>query len=159
MMQIRTILIAAAALSACQGDGQPSAACGIAALTGPLVALEGFARGDGMAGVPETVPPILPGRFVAGPVVSVLLSRGDSALVAAVDGPRPEGSKAGFGVLVTNQEQQPMGVLIYDGAVIPGAIQVGTIQVGDTLLPLLGLRVSPGTIEDARCPLFPTTSE
>jgi hypothetical protein len=144
----------ALAVAACGGGDRPSPACGIAALTGPLVALEGFARGDGLAVAP-TVPDTLPGRFVAGPVTRVLVSRNDSArLVASVEGTVPEQARPGYGVLLVDQADGPMGILVFDGQPVRGAISLGTIDVGDTILPLYGLRVAAAAIEDPRCPLF-----
>lgn len=158
MRRIRATLMATAALSGCADDGRPSPACGIAALTGPLVALEGFARGDGLSEAPTTTPPRLPARFVAGPLVSSLVSRGDSGLIAAIDAPTPEGNRPGFGVMLTDRDGTAIGILVYDGTAVRGAVQLGTLQVGDSTLPLLGVRVTPSTIEDARCPLFATPS-
>lgn len=145
------------ALAACGGGDRPSPACGIAALTGPLVALEGFARGDGMAVAP-VLPPSLPARFVAGPVTSALVSRNDSArLVAAVQGEVPENARPGYGVLLVDRDDGPMGILVFDGQPVRGAIDLGTIDVGDSILPLYGLRVTPSAVQDDRCPLFPAS--
>ncbi len=141
-------------LAACGGGERPSAACGIAALTGPLVALEGFGRGDGLAVAPA-VPPTLPARFVAGPATSALVSRNDSArLIASVAGAPPEQARPGYGVLLVDRNDAALGILVYDGRPVAGTLDLGTIDVGDSILPLYGLRVTPSTIEDPRCPLF-----
>jgi len=138
------------------GDGdRPSPMCGLAMLTGPLVALEGFARGDALMAPPGELPPILPGRFVAGPLTRVLVSRGsEGTLLAAVEDAAPEASRPGFGVLLVSRALEPLGVLVHDGMAVSGAPQLGTIEVGDTVLPLLGVRVTPATIETPECPMF-----
>ena len=149
-----SVLFSALLLGCADGD-RPSPMCGLAMLTGPLVALEGFARGDALVAPPAELPPILPGRFVAGPVTRVLVSRGgDGALLAAVEGGTPEAARPGFGVLVVSRSLEPLGVLVHDGMAVSGAPLLGTIEVGDTLLPLLGVRVTPATIETPECPMF-----
>lgn len=142
-------------LAACQAEG-PSPTCGIAAMTGPLIALEGFARGDALLTPPAGLPPTLPARFVAGPAVRALVSTdAGGALVASVDAEVPENARPGYGVLLVDRSRDPLGILVYDGVPVRGALSLGTIEVGDSLLPLLGLEVTPSAIEDARCPLFP----
>lgn len=157
-MRTRVTLSAAMAMLAACGDAGPKApGCGMSALTVPLAIMESFGRGDGLGRLPSDVPPRTTGRFVGGPTLSVLLSRPDSAtLIAAADGPVPEGARPGYGVLVTDRRLQTLGVLIYDGVPIPGAIRLGTITVGGAELPLLGARVEPASVSNPRCPLFPT---
>jgi hypothetical protein len=157
-MRTRVTLPAAVAVLLGCGDAGPKApGCGMSALTVPLAIMESFGRGDGLGRLPSDVPPRATGRFVGGPTVSVLLSRPDSAtLVAAADGPVPEGARPGYGVLVTDRGLETLGVLIYDGVPIPGAFQLGTITVGGVALPLLGARVESASVSNPRCPLFPT---
>ncbi|HET9134741.1 MAG TPA: hypothetical protein VFN90_10575 [Gemmatimonadales bacterium] len=151
-----TMLAAAALVTACGSDEPRAPGCGMSALTVPLGIMESFGRGDGLGRLPTTVPPRATGRFVGGPTVSVLLSRPDSAtLIAAADGPVPEGARPGYGVLVTDRGLETLGVLIYDGVPIPGAIRLGSITVGGVELPLLGARVESVTVSNPRCPLFP----
>ncbi len=155
MQRIHRVLALAVLASGCAAEG-PSPTCGIAAMTGPLIALEGFARGDALVTVPAGLPPSLPARFVAGPTASALVSTDASGLlVASVDAPVPENSRPGYGVLLLDRSRDPLGILVYDGAPVRGALALGTVAVGDSLLPLLGLEVTPSAIEDARCPLFP----
>lgn len=142
-------------LAACDTEG-PSPTCGIAAMTGPLIALEGFARGDALITPPAGLPPTLAARFVAGPEASALVSRGsDGQLVASIDAPVPENARPGYGVLLLDRSRDPLGILVYEGVPIRGALSIGTIEVGDSILPLLGLEVTLSAIEDDRCPLFP----
>jgi hypothetical protein len=142
-------------LSACADGDRRSPMCGLAMLTGPLVALEGFARGDALITPPADLPPIMAGRFVAGPLVEVLMSRdADGLLLAAIDGPQPEAARPGFGVLLIDRSRQPLGVLIHDGLPVSGATRLGTIEVGDSLLPLLGVLVTPEAIETPECRMF-----
>lgn len=141
-------------LVACSGEGA-SPACGIAAMTGPLIALEGFARGDAVVTPPAVLPPSLPARFVAGPLTTALVSRSESgALIASVDTAVPGNARPGYAVLLLDRSRDPLGILVYDGVPVRGALSLGTITVGDSLLPLLGLEVTPATIQDERCPLF-----
>ncbi len=150
-------LLLLAASAGCGGADRPSAACGIAALTGPLVVLEGFARDDGLAAAPPVLPPSLLARYVAGPVGKALVSRDDSMrVIAAVQVAPPERAAPGYGVLLVDREAAPLGILIYDGMAVRGAVQIGTVAVGDSTLPLFGLAVTPAKVEDARCPLFPS---
>jgi hypothetical protein len=83
------ITLLAVTAAGCGGSGG-SVACGLAAMSGPLIALEGFARGDGIAVAPANLPPSLPARYVAGTVTTALVSRTDSLqLIAAVDAAPP----------------------------------------------------------------------
>lgn len=142
-------------LAACGGQGS-STACGIAAMTGPLIALEGFARGDAIVSPPAGLPPSMPARFVAGPSGTALVSTAEGgALIASVDAPVPDGARPGYGVLLVDRSRDPLGILVYDGVPVRGALALGTLEVGDSIVPLLGLAVTPSTIEDERCPLFP----
>lgn len=156
MRRIHPIVPALAVLlGACRAEGPPPT-CGIAAMTGPLIALEGFARGDALVTPPAGLPATLPARFVAGPVATALVSTGsDGLLLASVDAPVPENSRPGYGVLLLDRSRDPLGILVYDGVPVRGALALGTVEVGDSLLPLLGLEVTAAAIEDERCPLFP----
>ncbi len=148
------ILLLAAMAGCGRGDG-PSAACGISALTAPLVVLESFGRGNLLDQVPPDVPPSLPVRFVAGPAVRgglVIDSTGRLQLTIAA---RPAGTPAGYGVLVVDGLFRSQGVVIYEGSSVPGATLLGRVVLPDTTLPLLGVRLDPRTIADPRCPLFP----
>ena len=58
------------------------------------------------------------------------------------------------GVLVVERSGAPMGVLIHDGATIPGAIVLGTVEVADGAIPLYGVRVTRAAVETEACPLF-----
>jgi len=144
-------------LGACAGEGREgSVACGLAAMNGPLVALEGFARGQGLAAAPGTLPDTLPGRYVAGPGGAVSIDRAaDGGIRARFDVPPPERSVPGFGVLIMAEQSTPMGIMIHDGAPIPGATWIGTIEVADSSRPLFGVRVRRAEVETEACPLFP----
>lgn len=149
------LLSGATGLTACADSNRASPMCGLARLTGPLMVLEGFGRGDGLANPPTGLPGMLFGRFVGGPTASVLISHAaDGQLIASVDSPVPEQANPGFGVLVVSRALAPLGILIHDGMPVRGASQLGTIEVGDTILPLLGIRVTPTAIETPDCRLF-----
>jgi hypothetical protein len=72
-----------------------------------------------------------------------------------VEGAVPEAAVPGFGVLVVGDDDRPRGVVVYEGLPIQGAPPVGTVQVGDTTVPLLGLAADPAAYETPECPLFP----
>lgn len=159
MPRIRiAILLPLVTLAGCAGDGREgSVSCGLAAMNGPLVALEGFARGRALVVAPGTLPDTLPGRYVAGPGGTVSLTRDPSGEVRAqFDVPPPERTLPGFGVLIIAERTSPMGIMIHEGAPIPGAMMIGTIQVADSSRPLYGVRVTRGEVETAECPLFPS---
>ncbi|HET9065088.1 MAG TPA: hypothetical protein VFN22_04630 [Gemmatimonadales bacterium] len=159
MPRIRiAIFVPIVLLSACAGEGsRGSVSCGLAAMNGPLVALEGFARGRALAAAPGRLPDTLPGRYVAGPAGRVALSRDTNDLIQArFDVPPPERTAPGFGVLIMAERSTPMGIMIHDGAPIPGAARIGTIMVADSSRPLYGVRVTRGEVETPACPLFPS---
>lgn len=152
-------LLLLSALTACGGSGGGSIACGIAALTGPLVAKEAFAKGNSLLAPPDSVPGSLPLRLVAGAAI-----RGH---VAAVDSlgwhlstPDAVSSEAplGYGVLIVDHQGNALGALVFEGTVIPGAPLLGDLTIRDTILPLLGVRIDPRKIEDPKCPVFPDST-
>lgn len=143
--------------AACSGR-EGSTLCGISALAGPVMILDQFSvPGQTLGVVPVSLPEALTIRVAAGPVVRGLVGRADSLLVIGVDEPLPPGPPPGFGVLIQSPEGRVRGVVLFEGAPIPGAPGLGTVQAGDRSLPLIGLRVATTRIEDPRCPLFPDT--
>lgn len=146
-------------LAACGGDGGSSVTCGIAALTGPLVAKEAFAKGNTLVAPPDSAPASLPLRIVAGAAL-----RGNVATVdslgwhistpdAVADGP-----PFGYGVLLVDRKGEVLGALVFEGVPIPGAPLLGDITLRGVTLPLLGVRVDRRQIEDPKCPLFPDST-
>ena len=65
------------------------------------------------------------------------------------------GAQPGFGVLVLDANEAARGVLVFDGPAVMGAPQLGTVAIGDTTIPLLGVRFDLATIEKPGCPTFP----
>ena len=63
--------------------------------------------------------------------------------------------KVTFGVLLIDPHGQGRGVVLFQTPIVEGAPGIGTVSTGDTLVPLVGLRVDPAMVQDARCPLFP----
>ena len=150
-----TLLLAAVTISACQDSDRPSPLCGIAAMAGPMMVLEGFPRGDGLGEAPAQLPVSLPTRYVAGPLTAATIVQDSAGLVrATVELAAPEGASPGYGVLVTDRSRVPLGILIFDGASIPGAIEMGSVLVSGDSLPLLGIRANPEAFDDAQCPIF-----
>lgn len=152
-------LLLLVALTACGGGGGGSIACGIAALTGPLVAKEAFAKGNSLLTPPDSVPTSLPLRVVAGVAIRGHVASVDSLGwhistpdVVTTDAP------LGYGVLIVGRQGQALGALIFEGAVIPGAALLGDLTIRDTVLPLLGVRIDPKQIEDPKCPVFPDST-
>lgn len=111
--------------------------------------------GQTLSEVPGTLPEVLAVRVAAGPVVRGLVGRADTAVVVGVDEPIPPTPIPGFGVLIATLAGEPRGVVLYEGTPISGAPFLGTVQIGDRAIPLIGLRADAQRIEDPRCPLFP----
>lgn len=154
--KILAILTTIALASACASGDSGSVSCGIAAMNGPLVAMEGFARGKTIVTPPVAPPASLPLRFVAGPAGNAAVSVDSSGqLIATTEAVAPENARPGYGVLIEDEKGQPMGVLIYDGLPIPGAPHLGQISVSGRSLPLLGVNVIRARVETPKCPLFP----
>jgi hypothetical protein len=156
-MSIRRLLPLLLGLAAC-GKSAPrgDAACGLAALAGPTALLTQFS-------VPRqtlsTPPGVLPGRLVtrvvAGPALPSIVGRSDSLLVIGVEGSIPASIRPGYGVLVLDTGEKARGVMLFEGLPVEGAPQIGTVTVGDSTLPLIGIQLDPARIEDPRCPFFP----
>jgi hypothetical protein len=83
------------------------------------------------------------------------MGRSDSMLVIGVEGALPPGVKPGYGVLVLDQQENARGVMLYEGTPVEGAPTIGTVNVGNLTVPLIGIQLDPAKIEDPRCPFFP----
>lgn len=148
------LLLLATACSPPRGDG--GATCGIAAVAGPTLILSEFnTPGATLSRAPTTLPGQLVARFVAGPASHAIIGRRGDSLEVGVDGGIPKGMVPGFGVLLVSRTSQARGVLIYDGTPILNAPSLGAVTVGAFRVPLLGLMVDSGRVEDPRCPFFP----
>jgi hypothetical protein len=142
-------------LGAC-GDGAPRSACGVAALAGPTLLLVEFGTPGQTLGLPpDSLPPRLVTRMVAGPAMPSIVGRTDSAWVIGVEGTLPPSIKPGFGVLIMNPDGAARGVMLYEGSPIAMAPVIGTVTIESTTVPLLGIQVDAGKYEDSRCPAFP----
>ena len=151
------LLVAGLGLAGCGGGGGARAAsCGIAALAGPTSLLAQFGVPRQTLGVPPAnLPERLAVRLVAGPAYRGVVGRSDSLWIIGVDGPLPPTAKPGFGVLVLDLKGKARGVMLYEGPPVEGAPAIGTGSVGAASLPLIGIQLDPGKIEDPRCPFFP----
>ncbi len=151
------MLLLAAAL-AC---GKPpahggGAACGLAALAGPTSLLQQFGvPQQTLSRPPARLPERLVARVVAGPALEALVGRTDTLLVIGVEGAVPPTIKPSYGVLVLDQSEKTRGVVLYEGLPVEGAPRIGTVNVGDASLPLIGIQLDPAKIENPDCPLFP----
>ena len=145
-------------VAAC-GEGTPGSACGVAALAGPTMLLSEFATPGQTLGLPpDSLPPRLVARMVAGPAMPAIVGRTDSAWVVGVEGTLAPSITPGFGVLVMNTDGSARGVLIYEGSPIAQAPVLGTVTIESRTIPLLGIQLDPGKYEDARCPVFPDSA-
>ena len=132
------------------------AACGLAALAGPTALLTQFSVPDQtLASPPRHLPERLVVRSVAGPAYPAIVGRSDSLWLIGVEGGLPANVKPGFGVLVMDKKGKALGVMLYEGAPVEGAPPIGSVSVGNATVPLIGIQVDPGRIEDPRCPFFP----
>ena len=154
----RLPLCLAAALAACGPSGRPTVSCGIGALTGPLVVLESFGKGNALETPPAEVPASLPVRLVGGPVLRGIVGKNDSTgWVIGAEGEMPSNTRPGYGVLIAHRGQA-RGILVFDGQPVAGAATIGSVALGDTIVPLLGVRIDPATIADSACPVFPDSA-
>jgi hypothetical protein len=146
-----------AALVACgKSADRGRAACGLAALAGPTALLTQFSVPRQTLGVPpQHLPERLVARVVAGPALPSIVGRTDSQLVIGVEGAVPPTIKPGYGVLVLDTTARPRGVMLFEGTAVEGAPQIGTVNVGSSTLPLIGIQLDPARIEDPHCPFFP----
>jgi hypothetical protein len=157
----RSLLIAAMLIAGCERStgGKSSAAaatCGLAALAGPTALLGQFGIPDQTLGAPpRKLPERLVVRLVAGPAYPAIVGRSDSMLLIGVNGGLPANVKPGFGVLILDTGNKARGVLLYEGAPVEGAPQIGTVSIENASVPLLGIQVDPAKFEDPRCLLFP----
>lgn len=142
-------------LAAC-GPGGQKTRCGIAALAGPGMLLEEFTRpGNTLGAAPAEMPEVLPVRMAAADAFRGLVGKTDSGWVVGVEGTLPPNTKPGFGVLVVDPVTGARGVVLYEGPPIPGAPVLGSVNLGQKDVPLLGLRATPAAFEEPGCPLFP----
>jgi hypothetical protein len=108
-----------------------------------------------LASPPKDLPERLVVRLVAGPAYRAVVGRSDSLWLIGVNGALPAKVRPGFGVLVLDQSGKSRGVMLYEGTPVEGAPQIGTVSVGNTTAPLIGIQLDPAKIEDPRCSFFP----
>jgi hypothetical protein len=133
-----------------------SAACGLASLAGPTALLGQFSVPEQtLASPPRHLPERMVVRLVAGPAYAAIVGRSDSLWVIGVEGTLPAKVKPGFGVLVLDRSGSSRGTMLFEGAPVEGAPQIGTVSVGNATVPLIGIQLDPARIEDPKCPFFP----
>ncbi len=149
--------VALLAVAGCGGrEGPGRTGCGIAALAGPTLLLSEFTTPDQTLAVPPaTLPETLVARFAAGPAYPAFVGQSDSGWVVGVEGTFPEGADPEYGVLVLNPNGTARGVVIYEGAAVIGAPQIGRVSIGSKLVPLIGIQVDSAKFEQPGCPFFP----
>lgn len=139
----------------CSGKDTPPP-CGMSRVLGPSLLLSEFSQpGQTLATPPARLPEHIVVRFVAGPAFSAIAGRADSLWVIGVNGTLPADIKPGYGVLILDLQEKPLGILLYEGAVIEGAPVLGSVSLGAQVVPLIGIRVDPARIQEPNCPLFP----
>ena len=155
----RPYVLAGAALLAlgCGGrEGSGSVGCGIAALTGPTLLLSEFSTPhQTLASQPATLPEALVARFAAGPAYPAFVGRTDTTWVVGVEGAIPEDVDPEYRVLVLDLDGIARGIMIYEGATVSGAPEIGRVSIGTEMVPLIGIQLDPTKIEDPKCPVFP----
>ena len=156
-MPIQRLLVVLLALAACgKSADRGNPACGLAALAGPTALLTQFSvPRQTLSRPPAKLPEHLVTRVVAGPALPAIVGRSDSLLVIGVDGAIPATVKPGYGVLVLDTTERARGVMLFEGLPVEGAPSIGTVNLGASTLPLIGIQLDPARIEDPRCPFFP----
>jgi hypothetical protein len=156
-MPIQRLLVVLLAVGACgKSADRGNPACGLAALAGPTALLTQFSvPRQTLSRPPARLPEHLVTRLVAGPALPAIVGRSDSLLVIGVDGAIPATIKPGYGVLVLDTTERARGVMLFEGLPVEGAPSIGTVNLGATTLPLIGIQLDPSRIEDPRCPFFP----
>ena len=130
-------------------------ACGLDALTGPLSVKQSFAEGRSLTTLPDAVPSGLPVRLVAGPAWHGTVVDSGGHWHITTHGVVSKQASVGYGVLVVDFHDTPLGVFAFDGRTIVGASKVGTLAIGDTIVPLLAVRINPAVLQHTTCPFFP----
>ena len=143
-----------AGLLACGGDRQP--VCGFTAMAGATMLLNEFTvPNQVLSKPPANLPERLVVRLAAGPAYPAVVGRSESGWLVGVEGSLPAGVRPGFGALVLDLSGAARGVVLYEAEPVQGAPSIGTVALGDTTVPLLGIQLDPAKVEDPRCPLFP----
>lgn len=133
-----------------------SVACGLDAFTGPLAVKQSFAQGHSLMTLPEIAPAGLPVRLVAGPAWhGTVVSEHADRWQVTTRGIVAKEAHVGYGVLVVDYQNHALGVFAYDGRTISGAPDLGTLAIGDTIVPLLGVRIDSAALQQTKCPFFP----
>jgi hypothetical protein len=150
------ILLCAVLGAGCSGAGAGNYGCGFAAVAGQSILLDQFNQpGTVLSELPDQLPAALPVRVALGPAYRSVVGRADSMLIVGVEGAVPSDPPVGFGVLVVSPAGTLQGVVLYAGDPILGAPRLGSVNLGDRDLPLIGLRLELSHFEKASCPIFP----
>jgi hypothetical protein len=149
------LVIGTLSLPAC-GARSGSVSCGLEAFTKPLAVKQAFAQGYALSVVPENTPSGLAVRLVAGPAWHAnVTSDSTGGWRVTTTGTVSPKADIGYGVLVIDFRNASLGVLAFPGRTVAGAPNLGSLAIGDTIVPLLGVRIDPATIQDPTCPVFP----
>ena len=154
-MMPRARLAVFAMLTAACSRNPAGANCAMAALTRPLAVKQSVAEGNVLTAIPDSAPATIPVRLVAGPAWRGTVDRGSTGWRVTTHGTVSPQVHVGYGVLVIDFHDAAVGVLAFEGNAVAGAPPLGTLAIGDSVLPLLGVRMDPAQLQDASCPLFP----
>jgi hypothetical protein len=133
-----------------------SASCGLDALTGALAVKQSFAEGHVLTALPDSAPPSLAVRLVVGPAWNAsVTSDSGSRWRVMTHGTVSREAQVGYGVAIVDYHDNVLGVLAFNGHSVRGAPALGTLVIGDTVVPLLGVRIDPAAVQSPRCPIFP----
>jgi len=148
-------IIVAAALVACEGNPENSAACGFASFAAGSMVLQSLENLNMVVSeAPTQAPAELPARVVGYGTARVLVAQGPDGLTMGYEGegfpPVP-----GFGLLLVDDSTETLrGVLIFEPEGPGGYPRVGSIAGSSGTIPLYGLRVHWPSLNAPRCPLF-----
>jgi hypothetical protein len=154
-MPVRAVVLLLLGSLGCSRS-ETSSACGLSSVMGATVLLDQFSvPNQTLVRPPDHLPETLVARLAAGPAYSAITGRADSQWVIGINGTLPPKTSIGFGVLVQDLAGQALGVMLYERNPVEGAPPIGTVTAGAMVVPLIGIRLDPRRIEEARCPLFP----
>jgi hypothetical protein len=152
---LASVLVLTSACDRRSGGAPPT--CGVAHLAAATKLLEQFTiPNQTLAAPPRSLPERLVARVVADGAFPAVVGRSDSLLLIGVEGTPPPNVRPGFGVLVVDKQERPLGVMLYEGDPISGAPKLGEVSLAGATLPLIGVTADPAGLSESNCPpMFP----
>ncbi len=153
-MPPKTLVMLTLLAAACDRSRPPP--CGFGALAGYTVLRDQFSQPQQtLSAPPASLPEKLVVRLVAGPAYPAFTGRTGETLVVGVEGTLPANARPTYGVLVIDPGGVARGVVLYENEIVRGAPRIGTVSLGSSVVPLIGVQVDLARVQDANCPLFP----